>query len=311
MKYPYHTLYHLKHFQVYSSAVLSTFTLLSNQSPGRLFFLPNWNSTPRYTTSPCPLPQALVTSNLLSDGTTLTPLWTPCQWTWTRSPGFGVWLTSPGTTSLGVIRVAAGVTVPFLLKAELSSTVRTTFCASVHLSALLPLFCKSRCCRHRCADISWLSQSSALSHLRAHSPEWTLRPTGSEGAARAREAGLAPPGARGQAVDLVGCPQPERGAGMAPTCWESNNGLARGQEPNPALSKLNTVAVNPGFPGGSDGKESACSAGDPGSIPGLGRSPGEGNGNPLQYPCLENPMDGGAWQAAVHGVTKSQTGVSD
>ena len=50
-----------------------------------------------------------------------------------------------------------------------------------------------------------------------------------------------------------------------------------------------------GFPGGSDGKASACNAGDPGSIPGLGRSPGEGNGNPLQYSCLENSMDGGAW----------------
>ena len=50
-----------------------------------------------------------------------------------------------------------------------------------------------------------------------------------------------------------------------------------------------------GFPGGSDGKASAYNAGDLGSIPGLGRSPGEGNGNPLQYPCLENPMDRGAW----------------
>ena len=49
-----------------------------------------------------------------------------------------------------------------------------------------------------------------------------------------------------------------------------------------------------GFPGGSDGKASACNAGDLGSIPGLGRSPGEGNGNPLQHSCLENPMDGGA-----------------
>lgn len=86
MKYPYHTLYHLKHFQVYSSAVLSTFMVLSNQSPGRLFFLPNWNSARRYTTSPCPLPQALVTSSLLSDGTTLTPLGTPRQWAWARSP---------------------------------------------------------------------------------------------------------------------------------------------------------------------------------------------------------------------------------
>ena len=50
-----------------------------------------------------------------------------------------------------------------------------------------------------------------------------------------------------------------------------------------------------GFPGGSEVKASAWNAGDPGSIPGLGRSPGEGNGNPLQYSCLENPMEGGAW----------------
>ena len=62
-----------------------------------------------------------------------------------------------------------------------------------------------------------------------------------------------------------------------------------------------------GFPGGSDGKESACSAGDPGSIPGPGRSPGERNGYPLQYSCLENSMDRGAWQATVRGVAKSQT----
>ena len=52
------------------------------------------------------------------------------------------------------------------------------------------------------------------------------------------------------------------------------------------------------------GKESACSAGDLGSIPGLGRCPGEGNGNPLQYSCLENPIDRGAWQATVHGVAR-------
>ena len=55
------------------------------------------------------------------------------------------------------------------------------------------------------------------------------------------------------------------------------------------------------------GKASACNVGDPGSIPGSGRSPGEGNGNPLQYSCLENSMDGGAWWATVHGVTKIQT----
>ena len=56
-----------------------------------------------------------------------------------------------------------------------------------------------------------------------------------------------------------------------------------------------------GFPGGSDGKESACNAGDPGPVPGLGRSPGEENGNALQYSWLENPMDGGAWQGTIHG----------
>jgi len=60
-----------------------------------------------------------------------------------------------------------------------------------------------------------------------------------------------------------------------------------------------------GFPGGSDGKESACSAGDLGSIPELRKSPGEGNGNPLQYSCLENSIDREAWQAIVHGVSKS------
>ena len=60
-----------------------------------------------------------------------------------------------------------------------------------------------------------------------------------------------------------------------------------------------------GFPGSSAGKESTCNVGDQGSIPGLGRSPGEGYSYPLQYSCLENPMDGGAWKAAVHGVTKS------
>ena len=61
-----------------------------------------------------------------------------------------------------------------------------------------------------------------------------------------------------------------------------------------------------GFPGGSDGKESTCNEGDWGLIPGSGRSPGEGNGYPLQYSCLENPMDRGA-RSAVHAVAKSRT----
>ena len=69
-----------------------------------------------------------------------------------------------------------------------------------------------------------------------------------------------------------------------------------------------------GFCGGSGGKESAASSGDArdkGSVPGSGRSPGEGNGNPVQYSCLENPIDRGAWWATVHGVAKSQTGLRD
>ena len=66
-----------------------------------------------------------------------------------------------------------------------------------------------------------------------------------------------------------------------------------------------------GFPGGAEVKASACNAGDLGSIPGLGRSPGEENGNPFQYSCLENPMDRGAWWATVHGVAKSQAQLSD
>jgi len=62
-----------------------------------------------------------------------------------------------------------------------------------------------------------------------------------------------------------------------------------------------------GFPGGSDGKESACNTGDLGLIPGLGRSPGEGNGNPLQYSCLVSSMDRGAWWATVDGITELDT----
>ena len=65
------------------------------------------------------------------------------------------------------------------------------------------------------------------------------------------------------------------------------------------------------FPGGSDGKKSACNSGDPGSIPGLGRSLGKGNGNPPQYSCLENSMDRGVWLVKVHGFAKSQTQMND
>ena len=88
-------------------------------------------------------------------------------------------------------------------------------------------------------------------------------------------------------------------------------------EPN-AILYVNYISINLGkntyetrgalgFPGCSVNKESACNAGDPGSIPGLRRSSGERNGYSLQYSCLENPMDRGAWRATIHGVAKSQT----
>ena len=74
---------------------------------------------------------------------------------------------------------------------------------------------------------------------------------------------------------------------------------------------LNTIVICPGVPWWLRCKESACNAGDPGLIPGSGRSPGEGNGNPLWDSCLGNYMDRGAWWAPVHGVTKSQRRLSD
>ena len=82
--------------------------------------------------------------------------------------------------------------------------------------------------------------------------------------------------------------------------------LEKGMEP--------TLVDLPGefwVPGGSRGKESACNTGDPGSIPWLGRSPGEGNGNSFQYSCLRNRMDRWSWQATVHGVVKTRTWLSD
>ena len=73
------------------------------------------------------------------------------------------------------------------------------------------------------------------------------------------------------------------------------------------LILLMLVSLKQGFPGGSDSKEPAYKVGDLGLIPGLGKSPGERNGNPLHYFCLENSMHSGAWQVTVHGVTKSWT----
>jgi len=92
-----------------------------------------------------------------------------------------------------------------------------------------------------------------------------------------------------------------------PACWTRTDGAA----PRDGLSFLGSFRTTPislrGFHGGSVVKNPPANAGEAGSIPGSGRSPGEGNGNPLQYSCLENPMDRGAWWATVHGVTKSLT----
>ena len=99
---------------------------------------------------------------------------------------------------------------------------------------------------------------------------------------------------------------------------ESNMGALLGNQahlaPDPGPEYPFSRVTSLGFPGGSDSKEFPCSAGDtgvPGLIPGSGRSPGGGNGNPLQHSCLENSMDRGAWWATVHGVAKSRTLLSD
>ena len=82
----------------------------------------------------------------------------------------------------------------------------------------------------------------------------------------------------------------------------------RPEEPDIRRFTLLSILI---FPGGSEVKASASNVRDVGSVPGSGRSPGEGNGNPLQYSCLENPMDGEAWWDTVHGVAKSRTRLSD
>ena len=89
--------------------------------------------------------------------------------------------------------------------------------------------------------------------------------------------------------------------------WATWSGLGLQRVKNTAPVSKPIPLWNPGFPVGSDSKESTCNAGNVDSIPGSGRSLGEGNGNLLQHSCPENPMDGGAWRAVIHGVTKSWT----
>ena len=91
------------------------------------------------------------------------------------------------------------------------------------------------------------------------------------------------------------------------TCNSGNPGLIPGLGRSPGEGTGYPLLD---FPGGSASKESACNAGDLGSIPGSERSTGEGNENPLQYSCLENSMDRGAWWATIHGVPKSRTRLS-
>ena len=103
-------------------------------------------------------------------------------------------------------------------------------------------------------------------------------------------------------------------------CWSGLPFPSPGDLPDPGIKprspalRADALPSEPSgkpIPGGLDGKEPACNSGDLGSIPGSGRSPGGGCGNPLQYSCLENLMDRGAWWATVHGVAKSRTRLSD
>ena len=107
----------------------------------------------------------------------------------------------------------------------------------------------------------------------------------------------------GAAAHRVAKSQTQLSTWTTATAWHS-------QSPCSFMTQV-SQALPMGFPGGSDHKESACIVGDSGWIPGLGRSPGKGNGYPLQYSFLENSMDSGTWWAIVHGVAKSQTQLSN
>ena len=95
--------------------------------------------------------------------------------------------------------------------------------------------------------------------------------------------------------------------GLEHMTWISNNWPLADSSMHDKKRQLDPFGGKPGFPGGSKSKESTCNVGDMGSIPGSGRSPGEGNGNPLQYSCLKNSMDRGPWWATVRGIAESDT----
>ena len=100
---------------------------------------------------------------------------------------------------------------------------------------------------------------------------------------------------------------PDGSAGKESACNAGDPGSIPGSGRSPGDGIGYPLQYFWGYPGGSVGKESACNVRDPGLIPGSGRSPGGRHGNPIQYSCLENSIDRRAWQATVHGVTKSQT----
>ena len=99
---------------------------------------------------------------------------------------------------------------------------------------------------------------------------------------------------------------PDSSVGKESACNAGDPGWFLAQDVSLEKGKATHSSIL-GLPGGSDSKEFACYVGGLSSIPGLGRSPGEGNGYPLQYSCMENPVDRGAWWATVHGVTESDT----
>ena len=126
------------------------------------------------------------------------------------------------------------------------------------------------------------------------------------------EASGGPPGAVKSNLFVDGAAEAQRGLAMCPRTHSFAVMVLNLQQPlsssrAPRFRDNNPVSPVTGFPGGSDGEESACNAGDASSISGSGISPRERNGNPFQYSCPENFMGRGVWQAAVHGVTKSQT----